>query len=282
MAALRLQGAAVLAVLAVARHAHAEPSELRYDLRVDIPLTAATGLGFVLTEALRGSIAPAACRWCDRNADGSDGLNGLDAGVRSALRWSDTSAANTVSNVTAFALSPLLAYGLPALLAAREGRLGAFPVDALVITEAVALVAALNQVVKFSAARARPFVHAATVAAPMDSDNNLSFFSGHTSFAFALAVSSATVATMRGYSYAGAVWAAGLSVAAFTGYLRIAADRHYFTDVLVGALAGGGLGFLVPWLLHRPAAAPSRVSLAVLPVPGGAMLALSIDAGAAR
>jgi hypothetical protein len=42
-----------------------------------------------------------------------------------------------------------------------------------------------------------------------------------------------------------------LSLAAATGYLRIAADSHYFSDVLVGAAVGTAVGLLVPHLLHK-------------------------------
>jgi membrane-associated phospholipid phosphatase len=34
--------------------------------------------------------------------------------------------------------------------------------------------------------------------------------------------------------------------------MRIAADRHYFTDVLGGWAIGGVVGGGVPWLFHRP------------------------------
>ena len=103
------------------------------------------------------------------------------------------------------------------------------------IAEAVALNGALTQIVKFTAGRERPFVH----ALPADqkpltghpADNNVSFYSSHTSFAFSLAVSTATVASMRRYRWAPVLWGVGLVSAAAVGYLRIAADQHYFTDV---------------------------------------------------
>ena len=57
---------------------------------------------------------------------------------------------------------------------------------------------------------------------------------------------------MRGYTLAPLVWATSLPVALVTGYLRIAADRHYFTDVLVGAVLGSAIGFVVPFVFHRP------------------------------
>jgi membrane-associated phospholipid phosphatase len=121
--------------------------------------------------------------------------------------------------------------------------------------------------VKFAAGRERPFVH----ALPADekpltahpADNNVSFYSSHTSFSFAVATASGTVASMRKYRSAPLVWAAGLVSAAAVGYLRIAADRHYFTDVLTGAAAGSAVGFAVPYLFHR-----SRGLLAVVPAPG--------------
>jgi membrane-associated phospholipid phosphatase len=84
-------------------------------------------------------------------------------------------------------------------------------------------------------------------------------------------VSTATVASMRHYRWAPVIWAVGLLGAATVGYLRIAADQHYFTDVLVGAVAGSSIGFAVPYGLHR---GPS--ALAVSPVPGGgAMLTVT-------
>ena len=57
-------------------------------------------------------------------------------------------------------------------------------------------------------------------------------------------------------------------LALFTGYLRIAADKHYASDVAVGALMGGLFGAGVPLLLHRPSDAPStatQASIAVAP-----------------
>jgi membrane-associated phospholipid phosphatase len=53
-----------------------------------------------------------------------------------------------------------------------------------------------------------------------------------------------------------------------TGVTRIIADRHYTTDVLVGAAIGFGSGYGLPWLLHyraRSAEAPDGASVALLP-----------------
>ena len=85
---------------------------------------------------------------------------------------------------------------------------------------------------------------------------NYSFFSGHTGSAFALATSTGAVASIRGYRGAPWVWGVGLSLAAATGYLRIASDSHYFSDVLVGAAVGTAVGWLVPHLLHKERTPP--------------------------
>jgi len=246
--------AAVLSGLPAAVVA-AEHDDLSYDLRVDVPVTAVAATGWLTSELLKSHLSASACRWCDRDADGSDNLNSVDRGTRNALRWNNTARANSLSNITGFILAPLLALGTTTLAAGHDGAWDRAPVDGLLIAEATALAADLNQIVKFAVGRERPFVHAlapadkASTAQP--SDNNASFYSGHTNLVFALAVSSGTVASMRGYRYAPAVWASGLTVALATGWLRIAADKHYLTDVVTGAVVGSAVGFGVPWLGHR-------------------------------
>ena len=42
------------------------------------------------------------------------------------------------------------------------------------------------------------------------------------------------------------MWATGLTFAAATAYLRVAADKHYFTDVLASAAIGVAVGWAVP------------------------------------
>lgn len=273
-AALVLVLAAAFA--AVPLSASGQTRDLSYDPRVDVPVTVVGTVGWIGSELFKSHFAHQACVWCDRQPDGTDAVNGLDTSVRNALKWSNIDAGDTASNVTGFVLMPLGALGLTALAASHEDRLANFPVDFLLIAEATALAADLNQVVKFSVGRERPFVHAlppelkSQTAHP--SDNNTSFYSGHTNLVFALAVSSGTVASMRGYRWAPWVWAGGLTVAATTGYLRIAGDRHYFTDVITGAVVGSAVGIAVPYFLHRPLGS-SQTTLSAAPLAGGATMA---------
>ena len=218
---------------AAASRAHAEENDLRYDWRVDGAVTAAAFAFWGGTQLFESRLAPAECRWCDPGS--------LDASVRSALRWNDTSAANLASNLGAYVFVPLTSLGLLALDAQREGRLGELPGDGLVIAEAVALNGALTQIVKFAAGRERPFVHALPAEQkPLTAhpaDNNVSFYSSHTSFAFSLAVSTATVASMRHYRWARVIWAVGVG-----GRSRGRLPAHRRRPALLHRRAGRGGG----------------------------------------
>ncbi len=233
------------------------PDGLRYDPRVDIPVTAGA-LGLLVTlELLTRDLAPRSCRVC--------GVDRLDAAARDAFRWNDTGAANTASDWTGFVLTPVTALGACGVAATADHRFNDAPSNALVIVEATALAVTLDDVVKLLVARERPYVHfgVSSELAPPDTGDNLSFYSGHTNLAFAVAVASGTIASMRGYRLAPVVWATSLPLAAVTGYLRIAADKHYLTDVLTGALIGSAVGFLVPFVFHRAStatAAPEAMS----------------------
>ncbi len=254
----------VAALTASVAHAQPEPPDgLRYDPRVDIPVTAGVvGLGIAM-ELLKGALAPRSCRVCD--------VDGLDAAARGALRWNDTGAANTMSNWTGFVLTPVTALAGCEVAAAADHRFHDAPANALVVVEATALAVALDDAVKLLVARQRPYAHFhdSGALAPPDTDENLSFYSGHTNLAFAVAVASGAVASMRGYRLAPVVWATSLPMAAVTGYLRIAADKHYLTDVLTGALIGSAVGFLVPFVFHRaPAATVDPAATGAMPVLG--------------
>jgi membrane-associated phospholipid phosphatase len=214
---------------------------------------------WLASEIFKGDLAPSHCRWCD--------VDSLDAQARNALRWRDTASADAMSNVTGFVVMPLAAVGLTALSAAHDGVLGHNVVeDTLLIAETSVVAEDVTQLAKILFGRERPFVHALPPdqkpLTPQPSDNDLSFFSGHTTGAFALATAAGTIGTMRGYRLTPLVWSAGGAVAFTTAYLRVAADKHWLTDVLVGAVAGAGIGFAVPFFFHSAVDDPPRRSAA--------------------
>lgn len=83
---------------------------------------------------------------------------------------------------------------------------------------------------------------------------NASFFSGHTSMAFVgagLTCAHHQYLPLYGEPAADVAACAGVTaIAATSGVLRIVADKHYTTDVLVGAVVGGLIGYGIPVLLH--------------------------------
>ena len=256
--------AALIVLLGASRASADGGRELRYDTRIDVAVTTVGGVWWIASEMLKADLVPEKCRWCYRAEDGKDLLNPYDGWIRKRLLWKSTSSADTVSSVIGFFVEPATMMGLTAVSEANERAIGRFPVDALLITEATVIAADLNQIAKYAFARERPFVHYLprapdTIRALTDSpsDDNLSFFSGHTTLAFAIATAAGTVNTLRGYRLAPLVWGAGLTMAGSVGYLRIAADKHYFSDVMTGAVVGSIIGIGVPLVFHSVASSAS-------------------------
>jgi membrane-associated phospholipid phosphatase len=211
---------------------------------VQLAVTVGLGAAYLTAEfGFHRQLAPDECRWCTPDA--------FDASMRNALRWNDTGLANTLSNVTGYVLAPVTAVGWM-MLASGEHRTRRRAYDDVTPVIQSAIVASLLQhVTKLAVARQRPYAHYAAPGTLVPSEeDNVSFFSGHTTLTFSLAVSAGTVANMRGYAFAPYIWASGLTLAATTGYLRVAADRHYVTDVLTGAAVGSLVGCVWPRLIH--------------------------------
>jgi len=210
---------------------------------VELPVTATLGVTYLTLEWFRGSLGPTHCRWCEPS------LNRFDAAGRD-VRWGNRGAADTLSSVVAFGLTPILTEGLVTWDAYRAGGWRQAAEDNLVIIEAVTASTMVVLAGKYATARQRPYVRELPAGAATGGDDNLSFPGGHTAVAFSLATASGTVATLHGYRHAPWVWGTGMALAAFTGYLRMAADKHYASDIIVGALIGSLVGWAVPYLLH--------------------------------
>lgn len=257
--------------LCVALAASPTPHRLKWDPRVDLPVTAVLGAGWLLSEfAFKRELAPPSCRWC--------ATNGFDTAVRTAFNptlapsVSGNRTVSTASDLFAFVAVPLTMFGLDAL-GARDAPdfLKTWAIDVVLMLEATLSALAVNQTVKFAVGRARPYSIGApeiVLSSERDRpDHNLSFFSGHTTFTVGLAVSAGVIGVMRGYRFAWLSWAVGLPLALTTATLRMAADKHWMSDILVGAVVGSAFSVAIPLLLHGREESP--VSLRVTPTPGG-------------
>ncbi|MGE0871550.1 MAG: phosphatase PAP2 family protein [Kofleriaceae bacterium] len=237
----------VLALLALfGARVHASPHERsdrnRYVYQA-IPIILGSGAYLVVELGLKEQITPQECRWCRANA--------LDRSIRNALVWEHVKGPDQLSNLTGYVGGPVFALGglLFSNLDANDNR--EWLDDALPVLQAGVATGVVNQTFKVIFGRRRPFAEFKGTPTRARNDWNTSFFSGHTALAFTMATSSGTVASLRGYRSAPYIWAGGFVLATTTGYLRIACDAHYFTDVFTGALIGGAIGVAVPLLFHR-------------------------------
>lgn len=236
----------VTLVLAHVAPAAADPSERTDRARVlhSVPVVLAGAAYLIVEFPLKTRVSHERCWWCDPP--------GFDRRVR-ALRWDDPERASVLSNVTGFVLAPVLAIGgLAATTAFDRGEGRRVFDDVLPVIEAGILAGVINETIRITVPRARPFARfRGHDVLRRPGERNMSFFSGHTALDFALATSAGTVASLRGYGSAPLLWSGGLGLAVVTAYLRIAADAHYLSDVTVGALVGTAIGVAVPLLLHR-------------------------------
>lgn len=128
-------------------------------------------------------------------------------------------------------------------MAARE--FGAF---SLMFVQALSLANGINLAVRALKVWPRPYIYAesgagAEKAADAEGEAYGSFFSGHAASAFTVAVFTGAFFSKiyPNSPYKSLVWVSSLSLAGLVGVLRIAAGKHYPSDVLVGALVGAGV-----------------------------------------
>jgi membrane-associated phospholipid phosphatase len=214
----------------------------------------------------------AAFRWgVSPNENPATRAGELDEAARTGLRLSsERSRANAraASDVSFVVNIVYPTVGAP-LLALARGRLSPRLLLRMTLIDAEVLAATglLQTGVSALVGRERPFGRTCPSPADprrpecADEDRYRSFFSGHTSFSFAsagLTCSHHLHLHLLGDAGDAAACATSLLAAAATGWLRIAGDRHYLSDVLTGAAVGSAVGFGLPWLLHyRGASAPS-------------------------
>ena len=123
--------------------------------------------------------------------------------------------------------------------------------------ESISLALFVTEAIKVASGRERPFGDRCGDAPPRDArcgggDRNLSFVGGHSTLAAAGAGISCRFALERkafGPSPAARIapCALGIAAALTAGTLRIAADRHWGSDVLVGFGIGALAGYFDTW-----------------------------------
>jgi membrane-associated phospholipid phosphatase len=162
--------------------------------------------------------------------------------------------AGVASNLGIF---PLL--GLPMAVTALEAlqggqSWGAAVTDGVVYAEAMLISSSLNLLVRSTGIHPRPLVYGRDVPASdrLSPEASGSFYSGHANAAFLSAVYFSYTHSLRhpGSRYQGAIWAGSLAAAATVAGLRVAAGKHFLSDVVVGAAMGSFFGWAFPYM-HR-------------------------------
>ena len=159
-------------------------------------------------------------------------------------RWTidcDAAWATRLSN-GALALSLLGGAGL----ALSAGRGSERLTDLSLWGETLLWTSGLTYLVKGLAGRLRPSAYRmAETGEPLTPESSRSFFSGHTSLAFASAVSALSIYSHR-RGDSSTAWVLGLSTATVCGLCRIWGGHHFPSDVAVGAAVGALLGWAIP------------------------------------
>jgi membrane-associated phospholipid phosphatase len=179
---------------------------------------------------------------------------GWDNAVRGRLSTS-ASDASDLALLTTVALP--IAMELPRGLDMRSAN------TSLLYAEVLWANVLLNTAVKYTAPRLRPYNYRVPAAAAyVESqrvDAYLSFYSGHTSTAFAAAIGGSYLFTAAhpGSSANPWLWGIESAMATATAIWRIRAGKHFYSDVAVGAVVGSALGIGIPLLegvRYRPSA----------------------------
>lgn len=229
-------------------------------------------------------IPPSEERWLDRNA--------FDTAIRNTLRPNDIDdrliARDASDILLMLSINQVLMDTLVVTWWGHDADTVAWNM-ALMNIEAIAFNTSLNQIVGGLASRERPY----RVECDLLDDEEQradcrgrkryrSFYSGHTSTTFAVAgltcMHHAHLPLYGGGAIEALPCVASFAVAGATGALRIVADQHWTTDVLVGAAMGTFSGLAVPYFLHYgwddepDELAADEISINVLPLPTGGMI----------
>ncbi len=175
----------------------------------------------------------------------SASVNSFD---RSAIRHYSESAA-TASNVLYGAAS-----AAPLLLFTDAGMRRDWRTIMLMYIETWSFMGGTSTLSKGLIERYRPYAYNPDVSREqkLTADAKKSFFSNHTTTAFASAVFLSTVYSdyHPNSGWKPYIWGSSLFMASVVGYLRYEAGEHFPTDILTGAVVGSAIGYMIPWM-HR-------------------------------
>ncbi len=219
--------------------------------RADAYVLGASALVIAVPSLLAGEIIHERCP-CDPAS-----VNAFD---RRAIGNHDD-VADVASSVTV----GLAMLGPPAVDWLVLGRGEALYADLTVFAEVLLVNGALAQIAKYSVQRPLPRTYAGDAKLIDSPGGYRSFYSGHTSTTFAALTATAFTMRLR-HGERVWPWLAAAAVGTSVGIERVAAGRHFPSDVIVGAVVGTAVGLGVAGLhvaSREIAILPARRGLAV-------------------
>jgi len=202
------------------------------------------GIGLtVLSFSLNDDIEPLTID--EINSLNRDNINSFDR--RATINYSQTEGLYSDILLVTSILSP-------ALLALSGEIENDFTTTVTMYFQTLLLAEAIPFVSKGITQRVRPFAY--NDNAPLKDKQNRnakrSFFSGHTTTAFAMAVFLSTVySDYNPHSeWKTLVLATSLTLASAVGALRYSSGSHFPTDIITGAIVGSAIGYFIPFV-HR-------------------------------
>lgn len=190
----------------------------------------------------------------------------IDRLSQESINWFDRSAiykySDRVDEVSNILVS--LCTTAPVLLLTDKKVRSDWTTFSLMYFETVTFATLVQLIGKRGVERIRPFVYNpdVTLEKKTTKEAQRSFFSGHSTMAFA---SSVFLSTVYDDYFPNSTWTpyifyVSLATASVIGYMRYESGRHFPTDILTGAFLGSAIGYLVP-ILHRAKEDDSIVSL---------------------
>lgn len=180
----------------------------------------------------------------------------FDKGARNTLLIRSEARRDRAKNLSDYLAFPLIGYSMldgPLTAGWAGGNKDTALQLSLINAETFAVVEVLNLTVSNVLPRKRPEGAACDPGTRYDPHCVKSFWSGHTANVFAaasLVCAEHEALGLYGGKADAAACGASLTVAAAVGVVRIAANDHHASDVIVGAAVGAATGYLMPNLLH--------------------------------
>lgn len=259
-----------------------KPLKLRNGFAID-PVADGAAVGVSLGFGALSQVVLTTGEIVPQQPQDSHKLLGID---KIALHQNSTSA-GPLSNVgllasIAFAIGDSVATGF------RQDK-KAMLADFVIYTETLSISLATTNLAKLTVRRPRPSAYQKqeqlnaqygkdNAPSITDTDSGMSFYSGHTALVASVASTATYLAFVRAPKGSPRPWitlGVGAAMTAFVGVERVRAGAHFPTDVIAAAMAGIGIGLLVPHLHRFDESKARSVWVGAAPERGGASLALS-------